>query len=84
MTKHHILLILVTAVLAAWPAMAGNDHSAVDSLRRSFADPPREARPLVWWHWMNGNITAAGILRHTRTLPREGRHIRTGEPPRWR
>ena len=72
MTKHHILLILVTAVLAAWPAMAGNDHSAVDSLRRGFADPPREARPLVWWHWMNGNITADGLRKDMMWMHRSG------------
>ena len=72
MTKHHILLILVTAVLAAWPAKAGNDHSAVDSLRRGFAEPPREARPLVWWHWMNGNITADGLRKDMMWMHRSG------------
>lgn len=26
-----------------------------------FTDPPRSAAPHVWWHWMNGNVTEAGI-----------------------
>ncbi len=23
----------------------------------TFLNPPATARPRVWWHWMNGNIT---------------------------
>jgi hypothetical protein len=26
-----------------------------------FQDPPNGARPRVWWHWMNGNISQEGI-----------------------
>ena len=32
-----------------------------DALLRGFDDPPNGARPRVWWHWMNGNITTEGI-----------------------
>jgi hypothetical protein len=32
-----------------------------DSLQRDFANPPASAKPRVWWHWMNGNITKEGI-----------------------
>jgi hypothetical protein len=32
-----------------------------DALLRSFQDPPNGARPRVWWHWMNGNISPDGI-----------------------
>jgi hypothetical protein len=31
------------------------------SLDQGFANPPAEARPMVWWHWMDGNISEAGI-----------------------
>ena len=26
-----------------------------------FVEPPPAARPRVWWHWMNGNVTKEGI-----------------------
>jgi len=26
-----------------------------------FADPPDEARPRAWWHWMDGNVDPQGI-----------------------
>ena len=32
-----------------------------DPLAAGFRSPPDSARPETWWHWMNGNITAAGI-----------------------
>jgi len=32
-----------------------------DPLLGGFLDPPNEARPRVWWHWMNGNISNQGI-----------------------
>ncbi|HEY1804620.1 MAG TPA: glycosyl hydrolase [Terracidiphilus sp.] len=37
------------------PALQG------DPLLRGFLDPPNGARPRVWWHWMNGNISNQGL-----------------------
>lgn len=33
------------------------------ALYESFINPPKQARPRVWWHWMNGNITKEGIRK---------------------
>ena len=35
--------------------------SQADPLLSGFLDPPNGARPRVWWHWMNGNISVQGI-----------------------
>ena len=32
-------------------------------LEQQFQTPPQSAKPLVWWHWMNGNVTAEGIKK---------------------
>ena len=32
-----------------------------DPLLQGFENPPNGARPRVWWHWMNGNISQQGI-----------------------
>ncbi len=32
-----------------------------NSLKSGFENPPDSARPRVWWHWMNGNISKEGI-----------------------
>lgn len=36
-------------------------QNADDPLKKGFENPPSTARPRVWWHWMNGNITKEGI-----------------------
>ncbi len=43
---------------------AGADRARThDGLWRDFVDPPDGARPRAWWHWMDGNIDPAGIVR---------------------
>ena len=49
------VVILVPGTLPAWGQTAG------DTLKSGFENPPASARPRVWWHWMNGNITKEGI-----------------------
>ena len=39
---------------------------------QSFQNPPDEARPRVWWHWMNGNITQEGIRKDLAWMKRTG------------
>lgn len=34
-----------------------------NELEQQFQSPPQSAKPLVWWHWMNGNVTAEGIKK---------------------
>jgi len=50
---------VATLLVLGWGAAVAQ-HPA-DPLRSGFEDPPNGARPRVWWHWMNGNITQEGI-----------------------
>ena len=43
-----------------------------DPLKSGFIDPPNSARPRVWWHWMNGNITKEGIKLDLEWMHRVG------------
>ncbi|HEY6870279.1 MAG TPA: glycosyl hydrolase, partial [Novosphingobium sp.] len=43
-----------------------------DPLVAGFADPPNGARPRVWWHWMNGNVTKDGIAKDLAWMKRVG------------
>jgi hypothetical protein len=36
-------------------------QNSSDPLWKGFENPPSAARPRVWWHWMNGNISEEGI-----------------------
>src|SRR5882757_5472529 len=52
---------LVTVLVALTGNGAAIGQSASDPLKKGFQNPPNSARPRVWWHWMNGNITKEGI-----------------------
>jgi len=43
-----------------------------DVLRKGFEAPPDSARPRVWWHWMNGNISKEGIRLDLEWMHRVG------------
>jgi len=45
---------------------------STSDLYQSFQNPPKEARPRVWWHWMNGNITKDGIYKDLTWMKRSG------------
>jgi alpha-L-rhamnosidase len=43
-----------------------------DPLKAGFENPPASARPRVWWHWLNGNITQEGIKLDLEWMHRVG------------
>src|SRR3979411_124853 len=47
-------------------------QSSRPSLENGFKMPPNSARPRVWWHWMNGNITKEGIQKDLEWMKRVG------------
>ena len=64
------------AQIPAAPQSSGAPETGVtaqtDLLLRGFLDPPNEARPRVWWHWMNGNISTEGIKLDLEWMHRVG------------
>ena len=57
------------------PAGAGEARSeaaTADALYQGFVAPPPAARPRVWWHWMNGNVTKDGIKADLEWMKRVG------------
>src|SRR5436305_9318648 len=52
-----------------------------DPLQRDFLNPPASARPRVWWHWMNGNITKEGIRQDLEWMKRVGIESNTTQAP---
>jgi len=43
-----------------------------DELQKNFKNPPDSAKPRVWWHWMNGNISKEGIKLDLEWMHRVG------------
>ncbi len=46
--------------------------SAADPLVAGFQDPPLAAKPRVWWHWTNANVTKEGITKDLEWMKRVG------------
>ncbi|WP_263354404.1 glycosyl hydrolase [Acidicapsa acidisoli] len=61
-----ILLCALTLSSQASP------QTSTDTLKSGFEDPPNGARPRVWWHWLNGNITKEGIQLDLEWMHRVG------------
>ena len=78
MTKLKFAALLRTTLaaataLTAGPLLADEPAAAVaPTLEDQFRDPPNSARPRVWWHWMNGNITKDGIAKDMAWMKRVG------------
>lgn len=41
-------------------------------LVKIFSKPPKDARPQVWWHWMDGNVSKEGIRKDIEWMKRNG------------
>ncbi|WP_395395948.1 glycosyl hydrolase (plasmid) [Novosphingobium sp. BL-8A] len=69
-----LLATALTSVAAtdAVYADAAIQPTSASSLEQQFQDPPQSARPRVWWHWMNGNITEDGIRKDLEWMNRIG------------
>jgi hypothetical protein len=63
--KAQLFLFILSSAFCS--AQSGNDP-----LQKGFEDPPEAARPRVWWHWMNGNITKEGINLDLEWMQRAG------------
>lgn len=64
--------ILAFALVATTAAAQSGVKNAPDPLHDGFLQPPHSARPLVWWHWMNGNISRQGIQADLTWMHRTG------------
>jgi alpha-L-rhamnosidase/F5/8 type C domain len=69
MRNWRVSVIIFAMLLVAGAAAA---QQASDPLRSGFENPPNGARPRVWWHWMNGNITQQGIKLDLEWMHRVG------------
>jgi hypothetical protein len=68
-----LLAIVATAAGAAGPTPAGTAAAdAPDSLFAGFVDPSAESKPLVFWQWVNGNVTKDGIRLDLEWMQRVG------------
>jgi alpha-L-rhamnosidase/F5/8 type C domain len=66
------LRAIAPLLLFAAAGTGAQAQAASDQLISGFQNPPEGARPRVWWHWMNGNITQEGIKLDLEWMHRVG------------
>jgi hypothetical protein len=69
---HHASKLVEAAVMLLLGLSTAAAQSKTDPLKSGFENPPEGARPRVWWHWMNGNITKEGIKLDLEWMHRVG------------
>lgn len=72
MNTPRILRLLASILLYFATALSASAQTLNDALQQGFENPPNGARPRVWWHWMNGNITKEGIKLDLEWMHRVG------------
>ena len=55
-----------------WLLSVATNVVSQSSLFQQFQNPPNAAKPRVWWHWMNGNVTKEGIQKDLDWMKRTG------------
>lgn len=68
-----LIVIFLSATLLSGVINAQPKKAPVkDDLYQGFVNPSNNAKPRVWWHWMNGNITKEGIRKDLEWMHRVG------------
>jgi hypothetical protein len=72
MIRMAVIAVLVGPAGRAVGQPSAPGQPAQDALEAAFKNPPDSAKPRVWWHWMNGNITKEGITADLEWMKRVG------------
>ena len=67
-----LLFCLLAAILCLVFVQCKGPSKEGADLEKGFQNPPESAKPRVWWHWMNGNITREGIRADLEWMHRVG------------
>ena len=64
--KRQLILVAITAFLI------NVNTFGQTSLEAGFKNPPASAKARTWWHWMNGNVSKAGITADLEAMKEAG------------
>ena len=67
-----LLAVFSTMIVCIYCYSQTKGSQQKDDLYTGFTMPPNAAKPRVWWHWMNGNITKDGIRKDLEWMHRSG------------
>ncbi len=62
---------ILNSILIVLSSCVSSTTKSID-LEKGFKNPAGEARPHVWWHWLDGHISKEGIIKDLKALAEEG------------
>src|ERR1044072_2301650 len=67
-----VLLSAVIGGILLTACASASEAPVADALQAGFKNPPNAAKPRVWWHCMDGNVSREGIQKDLAWLNRVG------------
>jgi hypothetical protein len=67
-----LLLLFISIAGIIFVNCSGPSSVSSKELETGFITPPASAKPRVWWHWMNGNVSKDGIKKDLLWMNRVG------------
>ena len=68
----NLFKVLAALVVVFMTYCSGPLKESGINIEDGFKNPPESAKPRVWWHWMNGNISKEGIRADLEWMKRTG------------
>ena len=65
-------LAIILSIYSGQNLTSAQVKSDTSDLVKAFQTPPKAARPQVWWHWMDGNVSKEGIRKDIEWMKRAG------------
>lgn len=72
--KRYLFSVILLASLSVLMVQCDDSGMSEEgaALEQGFLNPPHEAKPRVWWHWMNGNVSWEGAKADMDWMQRVG------------
>jgi hypothetical protein len=65
-------LLILIFLLSHYTGNAQTPDASIEKIKAGFANPPDEARPGVYWYFMDGNLSKQGITADLESMKRAG------------
>ena len=69
--------MMIIKQISCWPLLLASAAALLQdakaaTLEKDFSNPPVQARPCLWWHWMGPNISQEGITKDLEAMKEAG------------
>src|SRR6185312_4959772 len=67
-----ICIACLGTVVSTARAQSGHQPEATDQLKKNFLNPPEQAKPWIFWYWMQASVSREGITADLEAMKKVG------------